>query len=36
VGRLDADLIRRELEPLLELKGDAESLPRLRRLLAGA
>jgi hypothetical protein len=33
VDRLDADTIWRELIPLLELKGDAETEPRLRRLL---
>jgi hypothetical protein len=32
--RLKAKLVRRELEPLLELKGDAESMPRLHRILA--
>ena len=32
-GALAADLIWRELTPLLELKEDAESGPRLRRLL---
>jgi hypothetical protein len=31
---LDADLVWRELIPLLELKGDAETAPRLRRALA--
>jgi hypothetical protein len=31
---LDLDTIRRELTPLLELKGDAETPPRLQRLLA--
>jgi len=30
---LDPDTIWRELTPLLELKGDAEAEPRLRRLL---
>lgn len=33
VEALDADTIWRELIPLLELKGDAEAEPRLRRLL---
>jgi hypothetical protein len=31
---LDTDLIWRELIPLLELKGDADAAPRLRRALA--
>lgn len=33
---LDVDTIWRELTPLLELKEDAETLPRLRRLLTKA
>lgn len=32
-GALETDTIWRELTPLLELKGDTESTPRLRRLL---
>lgn len=32
---LDAKLVWRELRPLLELKEDAETEPRLRRLLSG-
>jgi hypothetical protein len=32
---LDADVIWRELIPLLELKGDTDALPRLQRVLAG-
>lgn len=35
-GRLDVELIWRELTPLLELKESPESADRLRRLLAGA
>jgi len=31
---LDANIIWRELTPLLELKGDADALPRLQRVLA--
>jgi hypothetical protein len=34
VEALDADIIWRELMPLLELKGDSEAEPRLRRALA--
>ena len=33
VEALDADTIWRELTPLLELKGDTEAEPRLRRVL---
>jgi len=35
-GKLDADLIFRELEPLLELKEDAETEQRLRKLFSKA
>jgi hypothetical protein len=34
-GTLDTPLIARELRPLLELKGDADTGERLRKLLAG-
>jgi hypothetical protein len=34
--RLDVGLVFRELDPLLELKDDAETGPRLRRLLSGS
>ena len=33
---LDVDAVSRELIPLLELKGDADTLPRLQRVLAKA
>jgi hypothetical protein len=33
-GKLDLSLIRRELKPLLELKGEADALDKLDRMLA--
>lgn len=33
-GRLDLNQVRRELAPLLELKDDTESLPKLERMIA--